>query len=334
MAVSRNTEMCLFTTRFLDDEAEAREIEVSYAFDHVFDRPNEKVRAVTLRVPLNPDTTALDQVKVMMHNSPVAGFDMGSKYNTWFSERFGFEVKLLWVGTNRRKVLGNMPPNIAGLQRERGTRGEGLENKADDEDAVPQKGWLDWGRSKVSGLLGANKENEYEGVDDGIGFADVAPYLVVNKKSWEDASRRLPEGEEMDITKFRPNIIVEGALDEYEEDFWGELEIGNWEEGRVAKIVLTNNCGRCNSLNVDYTTGKVGAGESGKILKKLNSNRRVDPGSKWNPVFGRYGFLGKVGGGDGIDIKVGDEVRLVRKNESRTRFGELLVFLLNVPETD
>ena len=216
-----------------------------------------------------------------------------------------------------------MPPNIAGGQKERGTRGEGLENVADDEkENSSGKGWLDWGKEAMGSVLGGNKE--YEGINEGLGFSDVAPYLVISTKSWEEASRRLPEGEEMDITKFRPNIVIEGAEEEYEEDYWAELEIGNRQEGRVAKFVLTNNCARCNSLNVDFKTGKVGEGESGKMLKKLNSNRRVDQGAKWSPVFGRYGFLARVDGGSGVEIKVGDEVRVLSRNDKHTRFGEWL----------
>ena len=44
-------------------------------------------------------------------------------------------------------------------------------------------------------------------------------------------------------------------------------------------------------LNVDYTSGKQLPLDQ-QMLKKLASmNRRIDPGMKWTPVFGRYGFL-------------------------------------------
>jgi uncharacterized protein YcbX len=197
-----------------------------------------------------------------------------------------------------------MSPNVAGQKQS--TAGGG--------------GWLSSvssaATSLVSSVVGGAKGTE--GQDEGLSFADVAPYLVISSKSWEEAQSRLPEGEVMDISKFRPNIIVEGAAEEYEEDFWAEISIGD----QGAKIVMTNNCGRCNSLNVDYNTGKVGEGEAGKILKKLNSNRRVDPGTKWSPVFGRYGFLAKVPEGkSAAEIRVGDEVVVVKRNENRTTFG-------------
>jgi hypothetical protein len=44
-----------------------------------------------------------------------------------------------------------------------------------------------------------------------ITFADVAPYLVVTTTSLASASALLPDGEEMGIRKFRPNIILADA---------------------------------------------------------------------------------------------------------------------------
>lgn len=58
-----------------------------------------------------------------------------------------------------------------------------------------------------------------------ITFADMAPYLVVTEESLHDVSARLAEGVEMDITKFRPNIVLSGSTEPWEEDFWGGLKI-------------------------------------------------------------------------------------------------------------
>ncbi|OAP56618.1 hypothetical protein AYL99_08730 [Fonsecaea erecta] len=312
MAVAYFTEMCLFTTAFSPESGPDAKVVVTYTKDHVFDHPDQKVSPEPLEVPLNPDTAGRDEVEITMHSSPCIGYDMGEKYNRWFSERFGYEVKLLYIGANPRKVLGNMPPNAAASR---------------PAQESSSNSWLgsitSTATSLVRAVTGAG-ESESEGIDEGLSFADVAPYLVISTKSWENATRRLPENEEMDISKFRPNIIVEGAEEEFEEDFWAEIVIGDGaEDGSAggAKIVLTQNCARCNSLNVDYATGKVGEGESGKILKKLQSDRRVDLGAKWSPVFGRYGFLARVPEGkSAAEIKVGDEVKIVRRNSERTRF--------------
>ena len=117
----------------------------------------------------------------------------------------------------------------------------------------------------------------------------------------------------MDISKFRPNIVVDGAPAEWEEDFWAEILVGK------SRIFLVHNCNRCQSINVDYMTGQFGVGESGSILKKLQKDRRVDKGAKYSPIFGRYGFLDMSN--DGALISVGDEVTVARRNTQHTVFG-------------
>ncbi|ETN40145.1 uncharacterized protein HMPREF1541_04421 [Cyphellophora europaea CBS 101466] len=332
MHVSKFEEMCLFTTHLPDGNddnpsmtaeqiAALTEIEVRYAKDHCFKDTAKKVSMEALRVPLSPGTEDLQTVKVRMHGSPTVAYDMGAKYNGWFSERFGYEVKLLYLGEHRRKVLGNVAPAVAAAQ----ARGEmaqydGLKNLPEGE-GDGSGGWWS-GISSAVARMAANlpgaaaaglNGNEGEGVDIGIGFADVAPFLVISTKSWENASSRLPDGQEMDITKFRPNIVVEGADEAFDEDYWGELIFGGGKE--AVRIILTQNCARCNSLNVDFRTGKVGEGEDGKILKLLSKDRRVDPGSKWSPIFGRYGFLGGKGE---ASLNVGDQVEVGKRNEART----------------
>jgi uncharacterized protein YcbX len=324
MHVAEFTEMCLFTTEFGDAEGDLtgsnQVVVVTYTLNHAFLDDNKPFNPEDkLEIPLSPQTAGLGQVEITMHGSPCVGYDMGGEYDRWFSERFGYEVRLLYIGGNRRKVLGNMPPAVAAKQRML-TETDGNANR---------KTWLGSLTSTASSLVGAvagvsaDKENEYNEIDQGISFADVAPYLVISEKSWENAQNRLA-GEAMDISKFRPNIIVEGADEEFEEDYWAELDLVK-SGGNATRLVLTQNCARCNSLNVDYSTGKVGQGEAGKILKKLQSDRRVDPGAKWSPVFGRYGFLGKSASASTTMISVGDEVRVVRRNPERTKFGESFV---------
>ena len=319
MAVAKYTEMCLFTQHYV--ESDPSTFEVRYGLDHSFDKPESKVSDEVLKIPFEPKVEGLVQREVNMHFSPAVGYDMGDSMNKWFSDRFGYQVRLVYIGESVRKVLGNLPPNIAGRQKRLGTRGEGLENTADKENSSGGgNGWLGSLTSTVRGVVGSvvgGTEEDVEGVDRGIGFADVAPYLIINTKSWENAQKRLG-GEEMDILKFRPNIIVEGAADDFEEDYWAELQVGE------SKFILTANCARCNSLNVDYSTGKVGEGESGKMLKKLQSDRRVDPGAKYSPVFGRYGFLAQAKQSEEgtVQLNIGDKVEVLKRNTEGTRFGK------------
>jgi len=155
-------------------------------------------------------------------------------------------------------------------------------------------------------------------------FSKRFGFLVVSTTSLDQVSSMLPEHQQMDITKFRPNIIVSGSPTPYDEDFWGELSIGNPqlfpEEKAAASILLTQNCARCQSINVNYETGKTGEDERGKVLKKLMKDRRVDSGTKYSPVFGRYGFASPES--VGRTVRIGDKVEIIKRNVQRTTFGE------------
>ncbi|GAD98936.1 MOSC domain containing protein [Paecilomyces variotii No. 5] len=247
----------------------------------------------TLEIPLDPDVQGLRELDIVMHKSPTKGYDMGHEFNNWFSECLGYKVILAHLGQNRRPVLGSLSPNAAAQKQ---------------QDANGGGGWLSMMKNSVSLLSGSG------GDDSQITFADCAPFLVVSETSLHNVSARLPEGEEMDITKFRPNIVVSGSEEEFEEDFWGELTAGD----EKAKLHLTANCTRCMSINVDFATGKYGTGESGKVLKKLMKDRRVDKGVKYRPVFGRYGFPDKAS--DGMTLRVGDEVDVSKRLIERTTF--------------
>lgn len=59
------------------------------------------------------------------------------------------------------------------------------------------------------------------------------------------------------------------------------------------------------------------------MLKMLQKDRRIDPGAKYSPVFGRYSFLDKES--EGALVAVGDEVQITKRNTERTVFGELLL---------
>lgn len=314
--------LCLFTTRLTPEDG-PQSIEVQYGLSHTVDRPSEPVEQSTLSVPLEPDVKELAMVTVTMHFSPCSAYDMGEKYNHWFSCRLGYPVKLLYIGDYRRKVLGNMGQGVA--------------------SGTPKSLHLSLAAISVTLLLGysllsASPASQISRAIIGvmilascmllvqqlrrwpwkgeplITFADLAAYLIISQKSYEDVNRRLPDDEQMDITKFRANLVVFGAKEEYEEDYWADLRI----RGTIT-MKLTQNCARCSSLNVDYATGKAGETEAGKVLRKLSKDRRVDPGAKWSPIFGRYGFLTSTSSeADTVVINVGDEVEVTRRNSERT----------------
>ncbi|RFU32059.1 hypothetical protein B7463_g4263, partial [Scytalidium lignicola] len=283
MHVPHFPRMCLFHTAIKDDK-----IVVSY---HPPKGSSEKAPP-DLEMPVKPDCKGLQTVDVNMHHSPSVAYNMGEKYNSWFSSIFGYEVILANWGGNPRAVLGIMPNRSP----KAGPSAKSPLMKALMKIPV------------IGSLFGLE--------DEFIAFNDVAPFLVTTEESRDAVSEMLPENVEMDLTKTRPNIVVSGSPSAWDEDFWGELAVAG------VKIILTSNCLRCTSLNVDYETGEPGTGPAGSVLKLLMKDRRVDPGGKWSPVFGRYGFLRNRD--EGKPLKVGDQIVIGQVFRQRERKGPLL----------
>ena len=278
-AIAADNEMCRF---FPSLDADKTILTIVF-------KPLDGSADKTVDFPLEPDTEDLEVIDVLMHKSPTKAYRMPDSVNDWFTECFGYDVVLAYIGNNTREVRLTSDKYKS---HESGTSG----------------GWL----SSVTNIITGSTANG----PDTIKFSDVAPYLVVSSKSMDDIHKRLPDGETFDITKFRPNVIVSGAQEAWEEDYWAELTIG--DEG--TKIECEHNCGRCRSINIDYETGAQGEGEAGKMLKKMSSDRRIDKGTKWSPVFGRYSFLHPSS--EGREIKVGDAVTVSRRNKEHTAFGK------------
>jgi uncharacterized protein YcbX len=284
MQISKFSNMILFHTAIEGDK-----LIVSYRAPGT-----PKPAGETLEIPIEPQNLEdLEMLSVNMYTSPNTSYHMGEECSKWFSERFGFRVILAYWGGNPRPVLGNLPGKPAN---------EGKKERSAISKALS--------RLPVVGSLIGDDE------DGIIAFNDVAPYLILSEKSVANVSDRLPEGMEMDYTKFRGNILVERADAAFEEDFWGELTFG-----KDSKIILTANCGRCRSLNIDYNTGEQGKGMDGEVLKILQKDRRVDPGVKYSPIFGRYGFTTRAS--EGKILSVGDEVVVSKKNTKRTLFCKI-----------
>lgn len=122
-----------------------------------------------------------------------------------------------------------------------------------------------------------------------ITFADAAPLLLTTRASLDDITVR--HGSAFDVTKFRPNIFVTtppGAA-AYDEEFWAQVEVGS-----TVVLEMTFNTVRCQSLNVDYDTGKLAPPEA-QIYKKMTKDRRINPMFPYRPCFGRYAFSSQFG---------------------------------------
>lgn len=365
MSVSRFPEMALFGTEIVDGQDgdgndEGGRVVVTYTPPLPSTFPptvQDEKTTRKLSIPLHPNIhTNHPQVKVNLHNSPTRAYSMGCEYNDWFSECFGYRVVLVYLGPFYREVLGDFAPvrqgRLSWLRRDWGWK----EKWMWEMDLVVVVvvvvvvvlvgiyGWgegLGHGRSyfllmalllRILLFLNANYTTTHK-EKERITFADCAPYLITSTTSLSNVSSRLPN-HTPDMTKFRPNIVISGAETAFEEDFWTEVTISpsnKQQKQGGCGLLLTANCIRCTSINVDYTTGKTGKGEGGCVLKSLMKDRRVDRGARFSPVFGRYAFMAP---GYEREVRVGDEVVVSGRAKERSVFGELIFSIYSVFDYD
>ncbi|TDZ61068.1 Mitochondrial amidoxime-reducing component 1 [Colletotrichum trifolii] len=267
--------------------------------------PHHPLQTTALSVPLVPDTSALDPVSVDLHGSPAAALRMGSRFDAFFSACFGFPTMLVHIGSGRRPVLGSLaPPKPSSLL------------------------------SSIASYLPFSSSSPSSTSDTApwLTFTDCAPLLVTSTSSLSHPAFSPLVASESEppcrlMPKFRPNIVLHDPAEEpFAEDFWAELVLpasasssSSSSSGSAVSLLLTANCGRCSSLNVDYATGRPSRHPDGKLLNALMGDRRVDPGHKYAPVFGRYAFL-SAPGSVRVRVRVGEEVVVARRNETRTVF--------------
>jgi len=279
----------------------------------------------TLTIPLEPSAADLEEVEITMHKSPTKAYRMPAQYNDWFSSCFGYTVVLAYLGDNYRPILMSTPSTSAPNPNT---------TQAANDNNNSGSSWLSSLTSTATSYLPSLNAlpPQSQPPPKEITFSDCAPYLIVSQTSVEALSTRLSSNSKADITKFRPNIVVSGAASAWEEDFWAQLTMqrddgdggGAAKDGVSVTFAAAHNCARCKSVNIDYATGAPGKGGEGKLLSVMQRDRRVDPGMKWSPVFGRYCFLGGEGD-EGREVRVGDEVVVGKANEERTVFGELIL---------
>ncbi|MDY7091162.1 MAG: MOSC domain-containing protein [Actinomycetota bacterium] len=108
-------------------------------------------------------------------------------------------------------------------------------------------------------------------VDDRVSLADGFPVLLANEGSLSALNDWLVEaGEEpVPMTRFRPNLVVEGAPPWAEDDWLGRtVRIGE------VRFRAAKSCARCVVTTVDQDTGEVGR----QPLRILGTHRRFGDG--------------------------------------------------------
>ena len=182
----------------------------------------------TVRVPLEPDISTLEKVNVDLHSSPTDAYRVGSTYDEYFTSCLGIPVVLVYIGDGKRAILGKT-----------------LVPKTSTEPSQPPSTWISSLTSYMATPPAAPPPAPW------ITFTDVAPFLVASESSLHNVSARIPGDEPVQMCKFRPNIIVDGAGREaWDEDFWAELTVTSPEQSKT-KLQVMGNCVRCTSRNVD-----------------------------------------------------------------------------------
>lgn len=97
-----------------------------------------------------------------------------------------------------------------------------------------------------------------------VSFADGYPYLLHTTASLADLNTRLEVA--VPMSRFRPNLVVEGAEEAYEEDYWREIQIGD------VRFAVVKPSARCVITTTDQETGARGK----EPLRTLATYRKVN----------------------------------------------------------
>ncbi|XP_012936045.1 mitochondrial amidoxime-reducing component 1 [Aplysia californica] len=138
---------------------------------------------------------------------------------------------------------------------------------------------------------------------DELAYHDDGPLLVTNTASLKDLKSKIPGSEEITMTNFRPNIVIETISKEpWEEDRWTSLFIG---DSKNVQLKVLFPCGRCLFTTIDPK--KCERRSDGEPLKTLKTFRVFPEIDKTSPMFGVYGGVRS----EGI-VKVGDPVFAIK----------------------
>lgn len=146
------------------------------------------------------------------------------------------------------------------------------------------------------------------------GFADGFPILVTSQASLMDVCRHA-EGVEIGISRFRPNVHINGCA-AFEEDEMRSISFAGSTGLASARLRLVKPCARCTVPNVDQKIGQRTPGgqpikalrsyRTGKLLQKtakLHKSHFEDPENLTEAFFGQNAHLEFF---PGVRLEVGD----------------------------
>ncbi|OLL22991.1 mRNA cleavage and polyadenylation factor CLP1 [Neolecta irregularis DAH-3] len=120
-------------------------------------------------------------------------------------------------------------------------------------------------------------------------FSDGYPIMLTTEESLCDLNSRLLKPVEM--SRFRPNIVLKGTGGPWVEDHWKEISIGT-----IGDFYVVSRCVRCVMPNVDPETGIPDTDH--QPFKTLQQFRRIDKGAQVQGTF-----------------QVGDEISVLKTGE-------------------
>lgn len=133
----------------------------------------------------------------------------------------------------------------------------------------------------------------YAKQEEQVSFADGFPLLLATQQSLDDVNKRM-EDEEVDMRRFRPNLVIDGDNKAFAEDDWKQIQIG------TVVFDIVKPCSRCVMTTIDPDTGL--KSEEGVPLTTLKQYR--------SDTKGIYFGQNMIPRNEGV-LRVGDSVTLL-----------------------
>ena len=110
-------------------------------------------------------------------------------------------------------------------------------------------------------------DQQYANPGDHTAFADGFPILMTTLSSLDDLNSRLDQPVAM--RRFRPNMVIGGRTNPFEEDDWKRIRIGE------VTFRIVKPCSRCIIPNIDPDTGIIGKEPAKTLAEYRKWNNKV-----------------------------------------------------------